>query len=181
MHIELPPSGPAVWPLAMLAPGPFPVHQPDSRSGGPKRAVVLAIEDNRADVIMIQEAIARHKLEIDLHVIDDGGKAFDFIRDAEAGTSHLPQPDLIMLDQNLPKRSGREIIERLRKSEKFADVPVLVVSSSNSEADKRDLAAAGANRYFHKPPSYDDYLKLGDVLRDLLRKNENFAPDSLAE
>ena len=75
---------------------------------------------------------------------------------------------LILLDLNLPKVDGFDVLRRLRASEKCKDVPVIVITSSDSPADRSQAASLGAG-YFRKPPSYEEYLKLGAVLRQLLK------------
>lgn len=137
-----------------------------------RRHSVLLIEDNRADVIMIEEAIEIHNLPVDFHFVCDGRKAFQWIKEAESGTGGIPIPDLILLDLNLPLHSGKEVLLRLRQSEKFASIPVIIVSSSDSDAEKCDLISAGANHYFHKPPSYDGFVQLGEIVRRFLGKPE---------
>jgi len=77
-------------------------------------------------------------------------------------------PQLLVLDLNLPKRSGKEVLQRVRESAKFKDIPVLVMTSSNSARDRNEMRQLGANNYFCKPANYDEFLKVGDVLKMLL-------------
>jgi len=105
-------------------------------------------------------------LPINVHVASDGQRAIDFIdesdRDPEA-----PCPQVLLLDINLPKADGFEVLRRLRESERCGNVPVLMISSSDSPLDRNQAAELGAG-YFRKPPSYDEFLKLGAVLKKLL-------------
>ena len=86
--------------------------------------------------------------------------------DAEAA---LACPSLVILDINLPKRDGGEVLQRLRESPKCGNTVVIVVSSSNAESDREQMASLGAQHYFHKPSDLARFLKLGDMIRDALR------------
>jgi CheY-like chemotaxis protein len=103
----------------------------------PVRFAVLLVEDNRADVLIIEEAIALHGLPVELRVLSDGAEAFEFIERADRDST--PCPQLLVLDLNLPKRSGKEVLQRVRESAKFKDIPVLVMTSSNSARDRNDM------------------------------------------
>jgi chemotaxis family two-component system response regulator Rcp1 len=137
-----------------------------------KRVVALLVEDNRADVFLIQEAIDLHRLPLDLHVVRDGEQAYEFIEMAENDPEHFPRPDIVILDLNLPRRSGKEVLKRLRQSERCSTVPVVIVTSSDLSNDRRELSALGANRYFRKPSSYEEFLKVGEVLKELLEEQK---------
>jgi DNA-binding response OmpR family regulator len=106
-------------------------------------------------------------LPLDIHVALDGQQAIDFIEQAETDPN-APCPHFLLLDINLPKADGFEVLARLRASEKCKDVSVLVVSSSDSPADRAQAASLGAG-YFRKPPSYGEFLKLGGVLKKMIR------------
>src|SRR5258707_2455319 len=108
-----------------------------------KNIITLLVEDNRPDVLMIEEAISLYGLPIELHVVDDGAKAFEFIDRAE-GDPAAPCPQMLLLDLNLPKRSGKEVLQRLRESAKCKDIPVIVITSSDSERDRKDARELGA-------------------------------------
>jgi DNA-binding response OmpR family regulator len=104
---------------------------------------------------------------VDVHVVSDGEVAIEFIATAEADPNS-PCPDLLLLDINLPKRDGFEVLRRLHASAKCRDAPVLVITSSDSPSDRNEAADLGAG-YFRKPESYDEFMKLGGVLRKMLR------------
>jgi len=116
---------------------------------------------------MVREAIQVEKLPLDVYVAPDGQQAVDFIARAEENPGS-PCPHLLLLDLNLPKKDGFEVLARLRSSERFKDLPVLIITSSDSPGDLDRAAVLGAG-YFRKPPSYDEFLKLGGVLRQLLK------------
>lgn len=127
---------------------------------------ILLIEDNLPDAFVVQEAIRSEELPVDLRVASDGQAAMDIFDRAERDP-HALCPQLLLLDLNLPKLDGFEILRRLRGGEKFKTIPVIVVSSSDSPSDRERAAGFGAG-YFRKPPSYDEFLKLGKVLRQML-------------
>ena len=124
------------------------------------------MEDNVPDALLVREVIRRESLPLDLHVLSDGKEAIDFIALAEANPD-APRPQFLLLDLNLPKVDGFDVLRRLRASRQFRDLPVVVVSSSDSQAD-RDLAAELGAGYFRKPPNLEAYMKLGAVLKQLV-------------
>lgn len=133
--------------------------------------VVLLVEDNRADVLIIEKAIALYGLPVKLYVAQDGAEAFDFIGRAES-VAGAPRPEIVLLDLNLPKRSGKEVLERLRESPACRNARVLVVSSSNSPKERRGIEQLGVDDYFCKPASLDGFLEIGARLQALLGRRE---------
>lgn len=105
-------------------------------------------------------------LPLDLLVAQDGEQAIDFIARAEADPG-AAGPDLLLLDINLPKRDGFDVLRYVRASERCRNAPVLVITSSDSPSDRQQAAELGAG-YFQKPPSYEEFMKLGGVLRKML-------------
>lgn len=106
-----------------------------------------------------------------IHIADDGEKAAKFLEQADADTS-APCPDLILLDINMPRYKGGDILRRLRGSSRCKDALVLVVTSSDSVRDREEMDALGANAYFRKPSEFAAFMRLGHVVRDLLARNE---------
>jgi DNA-binding response OmpR family regulator len=127
------------------------------------------VEDNRADVYLIREAIEVAHLRADLQVVTDGEAAMQVIDRLDADDT-LPRPQLMVLDINLPKRSGADVLAHLRRSRRCSQIWVLVVSTSDSLQDRHRMLRLGADRYFRKPSEYDDFLLLGDEIRDLLSR-----------
>ena len=103
-------------------------------------------------------------------MISDGESAIAFIQaiDAEAD----PCPDLAIIDLNLPKKPGREVLARMRQSERCRHIPVVILSSSDAERDKADAVRFGASRYVRKPSKLDDFLSLGAVFKAALSEPE---------
>ncbi|HEY7335209.1 MAG TPA: response regulator [Bryobacteraceae bacterium] len=109
------------------------------------------------------------KLPLVVHVVSNGELAIEFIARAE-NDANAPSLDFLLLDLNLPKRDGFEVLNRIRGSEKYKNVPVLVITSSDSPIDRSRVAALGAG-YFQKPPSYDEFMKLGAVLKKMVEES----------
>lgn len=101
-------------------------------------------------------------------MVNDGHKAFDFLNELDAG-GNVPCPSLVVLDLNLPKRSGRDVLKRIRVSSRCGDIPVVVLSSSDAEKDIREVAQLGANHYITKPTNLDAFLNIGAVLKPFMR------------
>ena len=114
--------------------------------------------------------VLRHcRLPFDLTVLTDGDAALVMLRRAEEGT--LPaMPDLVLLDLNLPKVSGIQVLASLRKSHTCGAVPVIVVTSSDSAGDMKAIRDLGVTAYFRKPHSLDAFMSLSDVIRGALAR-----------
>lgn len=130
------------------------------------RAQILLVEDNPADANLVEEAIAEAHIECRISVVRDGAQAMDFIRRIEAQRAECP--DIVLLDLNLPKVSGEEVLKRVRRSPACATAKVLIVSSSDARADRERALALGASDYFRKPSSLDQYMLLGPKIRSML-------------
>jgi two-component system, chemotaxis family, response regulator Rcp1 len=132
--------------------------------------LVVVVEDNRADVFLVERAIEFCKLSVRLKVIEDGEEALKYVESVELD-GNSPCPDAILLDLNLPRRSGREVLQIVRQAKRCREVPVIILTSSNSPEDRQQTAALGATRYFRKPTSYQEFLKIGDILGEVLKKS----------
>jgi CheY-like chemotaxis protein len=133
---------------------------------------VLLAEDNPSDVYLIREALREHSVDCILRVASDGKDAMGIIsreaRDAAAGSIGL-----IILDLNLPRHDGIEILHKLRESTRFEYIPVVVLTSSDSPSDRLKATALGAARYLRKPSNLDEFLGLGAVFKELLGQSDN--------
>jgi CheY-like chemotaxis protein len=116
---------------------------------------------------MVREAVRAENLPLELQIVTDGERAIEFITRAEQDPN-APPLDAVLLDLNLPKIDGFEVLSRIRRSEKYKRIPVVVFTSSDAPMDRRKAAEFGAG-YFRKPPSYDEFLKLGGVLKQVLQ------------
>jgi two-component system, chemotaxis family, response regulator Rcp1 len=140
---------------------------PSESAAGAGRPLILVVEDNKGDVFLIREAIRAAELDAELYIVQDGERALRFIEQVDANES-LACPRLVIMDINLPKKQGGEVLEQMRKSRRCADAVTIVVTSSDSDKDREAMAKLGAREYFRKPSQYDDFMKLGDVIKRLL-------------
>lgn len=146
---------------------PWDYAETERRYHAEKKPFVLLIEDNIGDVLLVEEALREHEIDCDLTVVTDGEEAMRFFRDADGDpTSRLPA--LVLLDLNLPKCSGHEILDWIRRSTRFPTMPVVIVTSSQAPSDLARIKELRANAYFHKPVAFDEFMKLGVVVRNLL-------------
>ncbi|MCU1325238.1 MAG: response regulator receiver protein [Bryobacterales bacterium] len=130
-----------------------------------KRLYILVAEDNYADVMLFKEALEHHHVEHELHVVPDGESALSFV--AQMGTSSGPPcPDLMLLDLNMPKADGLTILQEFRRHPDCANTPVIVVTSSDAERDRRQVADLQVTRYFRKPSDFDAFMELGAIVRE---------------
>ena len=127
---------------------------------------ILLAEDNIGDILLVQQALEEHRIEHQLHLVRDGAEALAYV--ARMGeTGEVPCPDLVLLDLNLPKVEGWEVLSELRKHPDCAHTPVIVVTSSEMQKDRERLAELGVTRYFKKPSDFEAFLKLGGVVREV--------------
>jgi chemotaxis family two-component system response regulator Rcp1 len=134
---------------------------------------LLLVEDNRGDVWLVKEAIEHYKVPVEIHLLQDGEAAIRLVEQIESNHD-APCPELVLLDLNLPKKTGRDVLLRLKASERCKNVPVVVMTSSDSLKDRTDMAALGAARFFRKPPDYESFLMIGDTLNQVLSENASF-------
>src|SRR5579872_2461550 len=128
---------------------------------------ILLVEDAEPDVFLVREALRHSGLAFNLNVLDDGEKAIDFIDHLDRNDS-AGCPRLVLLDLNLPKRTGDQILNHIRNSVRCKDVPVVIVTSSDSPKDKSQTTLLGATEYFRKPSRLDEFMMLGGLVRRLL-------------
>ena len=133
--------------------------------------MILLVEDNPADAHIVQEALEEHAVECDLLLIGDGERAIEFVENLDTGDAFCPS--LIILDLNLPRKPGREVLERLRASLKCSAVPVVVLTSSDSQKDKDDSARFGVSAYIKKPSRLADFIQLGSVFKEMVAKRSS--------
>jgi CheY-like chemotaxis protein len=131
---------------------------------------ILVAEDNPADVYLIREALREHGVQCTLQVVSDGQEVLRIVS-GEAG--EVPLVDLVILDLNLPRHDGIEILRRLRESSVLSHVPVVVLTSSDSPRDRLVATELGATRFLRKPSSLQQFLNLGLVFRSLLTKADS--------
>jgi CheY-like chemotaxis protein len=118
---------------------------------------VLLVEDDPGDELMTREAFEDNKIRNTLHVVRDGQEALDFLyRQGDHGGA--PTPDLILLDLNLPKYDGREVLQRIKADDDLAHIPVVVLTTSSAEEDVLRSYKLHANAYVTKPVDLDQFI-----------------------
>jgi CheY-like chemotaxis protein len=132
---------------------------------GLESAVILLVEDDPADVELSQYALAKSKVLIDLHVVGDGAEALAFLR-REGKYADAPQPDLILLDLNLPRMDGRIFLSEMRADDHLKAIPVVVLTTSQTEEDIVKSYRLGANCYITKPVGLAEFAKVVDAIED---------------
>jgi CheY-like chemotaxis protein len=124
---------------------------------------ILLVEDDPGDVLMTQEAFEHHKITNPLHVVTDGVAAMEFLR-GRGAYADAPRPGLILLDLNLPKMDGREVLAEIKTDEGLRSIPVVVLTTSSAEEDILRSYNTYANAYVTKPV---DLLRFMDVVRQI--------------
>jgi len=120
---------------------------------------ILLVEDNPGDVRLTQEAFKDGMLRNNLHVAMDGEQAMDFLY-RRGPFADAPRPDLILLDLNLPKMNGREVLTAIKQDADLKQIPVVVLTTSQDEADITESYRQFASSYIVKPVSMDKFLKV---------------------
>ena len=128
---------------------------------------ILLIEDSEADVWLVREALEQAGLQFELQVFEDGESAVDFIESLDQDPT-IPPPRMILLDLNLPKKGGAQVLERIRQGRVCAQVPVVILTSSDSPKDKSLVAELGATHYFRKPSRLNEFMTLGLLVQRLV-------------
>jgi two-component system, chemotaxis family, response regulator Rcp1 len=113
---------------------------------------VLLVEDNEGDVVLFRTALKANHARFRLHVVSDGVAALDFVR------KQSPRPQLLVLDLNLPRKTGLEVLAELKSDPKFAGLPVVIFSSSAATQDVEMAYRAHASGYIQKPDNVDSYF-----------------------
>jgi CheY-like chemotaxis protein len=120
---------------------------------------VLLVEDNPGDVRLTQEALKESSLPVHLNVARDGVEALEFLHKTHA-FADAPQPDLILLDLNLPRKNGREVLSEVKADPKLKRIPVLVMTTSRDRQDIQKAYQLNANSYITKPMDLDAFLHI---------------------
>jgi DNA-binding response OmpR family regulator len=132
---------------------------------------VLLVEDNAGDRRLVRDALCGQQLEINVHECSDVEQAIGYVQriGVAAGT---PAPDIVILDLNLPKGDGVDVLQAVRASPHTTHIPIVVMSSSDSDKDRVKATTAGGTLYFVKPFDLDEFMRLGTLVRDLLEEQQ---------
>src|SRR4051812_10283909 len=127
---------------------------------------VLVVEDNAEEVILLQRAFKRTGLDISVQFVVNGEEAIDYLSglDRFHGRVNFPEPDLVLMDLKMPRKGGFEVLEWFRNLQEGALIPVVVLTSSNREADVQRAYSLGANTYFTKPTSFEEFRDIIKVV-----------------
>jgi CheY-like chemotaxis protein len=120
---------------------------------------VLLVEDDPGDVLMTREAFEDYKVQNNLFVVTDGVEAMNFLR-KQGEYVDVPTPDLILLDLNLPKMDGREVLAAVKEDEYLRSIPVVVLTTSEAEEDVIRSYSLHANAYVTKPVDFDRFISV---------------------
>lgn len=134
--------------------------------GLPRAVEILLVEDNPGDVLLTREALADGRILNRLHVVHDGEQALRFLR-REGEHADAPRPDVVLLDLNLPRVGGQEVLAAIKGDRDLRSIPVIVLTTSDAETDIAKSYDAHANCYIQKPVEFDRFIA---VVRSL----ENF-------
>jgi chemotaxis family two-component system response regulator Rcp1 len=128
---------------------------------------ILIVEDNRGDVLLVEVALRESGLQFELIHMPDGEKAIDYLRKLTNGGGGAASLDLVLLDLNLPKRDGWEVMEALRSVPMDHPVPVMILSSSSAPSDLARAERLGVSKYIRKPSTLDEFLAIGQKIKQL--------------
>jgi CheY-like chemotaxis protein len=120
---------------------------------------VLLVEDDPGDVLMTREAFEEHKVRNRLTVVPDGADALAYLRREEPYTDAV-RPDLVLLDLNLPRRDGREVLAEIKNDESLRQIPVVVLTTSQAEEDVLRSYQLHANAYVTKPVDFEQFINV---------------------
>jgi CheY-like chemotaxis protein len=120
---------------------------------------VLLVEDDPGDVVLIREAFEHNKLYNTLHVVSDGVQALEFLR-GEGEHAGAPRPDLVLLDLNLPRKDGREVLAEVKADPDLRTIPIVVLTTSEAEEDIVRSYDLHANAYVTKPVDFERFIEV---------------------
>ena len=140
---------------------------------------LLLVEDSPSDVRLVREALNETGIPVELTVMADGAAGMEFLHRVELGLEH--RPDLILLDLNLPKKNGREVLAEIKSAPLLKQLPVLIMTSSQSDEDISQCYTLNANCFITKPCDLNEYLKAIKAIEEFwfltatLPENDSFA------
>jgi two-component system response regulator len=135
----------------------------NSSTGALRPINMLLVEDSPTDQLMTREALEHAKVILNLHVVEDGVQTMEFLRKTGKFAS-APRPDLILLDLNLPKKDGREVLAEIKSDPQLKKIPVLILTTSKANADIAHAYSAHANCFITKPVGFANF---NEVMRSI--------------
>lgn len=131
----------------------------------PRFIHIVVVEDNSGDVFLLEKALKDRHITYELTCYEDGEQA---VRELQKDDHTIP--DLVLLDLNLPRRQGFDVLRIVRNKPSFVGVPIGILTSSDSAWDRHRVGLLGAERYIHKPPTLDEFLEqVGQAIEEMLR------------
>ena len=141
-----------------------------------QRLMLLLVEDSRADARLIMEVFKEEKVAVDIEVVRDGEQAMDFLfKRGEYSTAATP--NLILLDLNLPKKDGREVLEEVKKDAELSSIPIIILTTSQSEEDVIKSYKLHASCYVTKPIDLEHFVKVIRSLDEFWFSAVKFPPE----
>lgn len=132
---------------------------------------ILVAEDNPADVYLLREALGLEDKEVEILLVTDGEQALEYVkRQGSHGDAILP--DLVVLDLNLPKSDGSDVLRCIRETPAYAKVPVVILTSSDSHRDRKTIETLGASCFITKPSDLDAFMALGGILLGFIERRQ---------
>jgi two-component system, chemotaxis family, response regulator Rcp1 len=136
---------------------------------------ILIVEDNKADQVIMKEAFKETKIDCQLNMVNDGVEAMEFLN-REGKFREAPRVDLILLDLNLPRKNGREVLAEVKNKPKLKHIPILVFSNSESPQDICQCYALGINAYINKPSDFQEVINLVQFIDNFWMKLVRYCP-----
>lgn len=130
-----------------------------------KKIEILLVEDNPGDIRLTREAFNEYKIANNLSIVTDGEEAMNFLYKKDK-YKNAPTPDMILLDLNLPRKDGREVLEEIKESNILKSIPVIVLSTSENDTDIRHSYEHYANCYITKPIDFNNFMKVIKQLQE---------------
>jgi CheY-like chemotaxis protein len=131
----------------------------------PRNLEILLVEDNEGDVRLIKEAFSESRIEKNFSVVKDGEEALNYLYAKGKYASRI-KPDIILLDINLPKKNGFEVLEKIKSDPSLKKIPVIILSSSSSDDHVSKSYGLNANCYITKPIDFDEYNRAVKIIED---------------
>ncbi len=129
-----------------------------------RKANILLVEDNPADIRLMLEILKEGDIQSDFHVVTDGEEAIDFLRH-QGPHKNVPRPDIVFLDLNLPKKDGREVLQEVKEDPLLRRIPVIVMTTSGGKEDIDTAYDHHANCFITKPVDLQDFMKVAETLK----------------
>lgn len=146
----------------------------DILKGTKDKPRILLVEDNPGDIRLTQEALKESELDVHLDVVSDGEQAVDFLL-RKGKYSSAPRPHIVLLDLNLPKKNGIEVLREIKVHDSLKKIPIVVLTTSDADHDISKAYGLGANCYILKPVDFDDFARVIRLIEEFWFKTVQLA------